>query len=84
MNPHGPLLEPPGPLLTHFHTIYIAYSERLPTRLSPLAERACFPQASILYKDEISPDRPDDAIFILIKVRKMPSWPRSWANFSLL
>jgi hypothetical protein len=35
-------LEPPGPLLTHLRTVYMAYSERLPTRLNPLAERACF------------------------------------------
>jgi hypothetical protein len=27
--------EPPGPLLTHLHTIYMAYSECLPTRLNP-------------------------------------------------
>ena len=45
LEPPGPLLEPPGPLLTHRHTVYIAYSECLPTRLSPLAERTCFSQA---------------------------------------
>jgi hypothetical protein len=38
----GGSLGPPGPLLTHLHTVYMAYSERLPTRLNPLAERACF------------------------------------------
>jgi hypothetical protein len=38
----GGSLEPPGPLLTHLHTVYVAYSEGLPTRLSPLAERTCF------------------------------------------
>jgi hypothetical protein len=48
LEPPGPLLEPPGPLLTHFHTIYIAHSERLPTRLNPLAERACFSQVNTL------------------------------------
>jgi hypothetical protein len=32
----------PGPLLTHPHTVYMAYSECLPTRVNPLAERACF------------------------------------------
>jgi hypothetical protein len=36
-------LEPPGPLLTH--PVYTAHSERLPTRLNPLAERTCFSQA---------------------------------------
>ena len=42
----GGSLEPPGPLLTHLHTVYIAYSECLPTRKrNPLAERACFSQA---------------------------------------
>ena len=45
MNPLGLFLEPPGPLLTHLHTVYMAYSERLPTRLNPLAERTCFSQA---------------------------------------
>jgi hypothetical protein len=42
-------LEPPGPLnthlLTHLHAVYMAYSECLPTRLNPLAERTCFSQA---------------------------------------
>jgi hypothetical protein len=38
----GGSLEPPGPLLTHLHIVYMACSERLPTRLTPLAERACF------------------------------------------
>ena len=45
LEPPGPLLDPPGPLLTQLHTVYMAYSERLPTRLNPLAERACFSQA---------------------------------------
>ena len=40
----GGSLEPPGPLLTHLHTVYIAYYECLPTRLNPLAERTCFSQ----------------------------------------
>ena len=44
LEPPGPLLEPPGPLLTHLYTVCIAYSECLPTRLSPLAERTCFSQ----------------------------------------
>jgi hypothetical protein len=44
LNPLGFFLEPPGPLLTHLHTVYMAYSERLPTRLNPLAERTCFSQ----------------------------------------
>jgi hypothetical protein len=46
LEPPGPLLAPPGPLLTHLHTIYMAFSERLPTCLNPLAERACFCQAT--------------------------------------
>ena len=45
LEPPGPLLEPPGPLLTHLHTDYMAYSERLLTRLNPMAERICFSQA---------------------------------------
>ena len=44
MNPLGLFLEPPGPLLTHLHAVYMAYSECLPTRLNPLAERTCFSQ----------------------------------------
>jgi hypothetical protein len=44
----GGSLAPPGPLLTHLlthlHTVYMAYSECLPTRLNPLAERSCFSQ----------------------------------------
>jgi hypothetical protein len=38
----GGSLEPPGSLLTHLHTAYMAYSECLPTRLNLLAERTCF------------------------------------------
>jgi hypothetical protein len=30
----GGSLEPPGPLLTHLHIVYMAYSECLPTRLN--------------------------------------------------
>jgi hypothetical protein len=38
-------LEPPGSLLTHLHTVYMPYSECLPTHLNPLvAERTCFSQ----------------------------------------
>jgi hypothetical protein len=47
LNPLGlrEKLEPPvEPLLTHLHTIYIAFYGCLPTRLNPLAERACFSQ----------------------------------------
>ena len=40
----GGSLEPYGPLLTHLHTIYMAYSECLPTRLNLLAEKTCFSQ----------------------------------------
>ena len=40
----GVSLEPPGPLLTHLHTFYVAYYECLPTRLNPLTEGACFSQ----------------------------------------
>jgi hypothetical protein len=45
LNPLGLFLEPPVPLLTHPHTVYMACSECLPTHLNPLAERACFSQA---------------------------------------
>ena len=49
MGSAGGSLEPPGPL-THLHTVYMAYSECLPTRLNPLAERTCFSQVgSALY-----------------------------------
>jgi hypothetical protein len=38
----GGSLDPPVPLLTHLHTVCMAFYERLPTRLNPLAERTCF------------------------------------------
>ena len=44
LEPPGPPLEPALALLTHLHTVYMACSERLPTRLNALAERACFSQ----------------------------------------
>ena len=44
MNPLGLFLEPPGSLFTHLHTVFMACSEYLPTRLNPLAERTCFCQ----------------------------------------
>jgi hypothetical protein len=48
----GGSLGPPGPLLTHLlthlHTGYMVYSECLPTRLNPLAERTCFSQVAIV------------------------------------
>ena len=44
--PPGPPLEPPGPPLMHLHTVYMAYSECLPTRVNPLAERTCFSQVA--------------------------------------
>jgi hypothetical protein len=47
----GVSLEPPGPLLTHLHTVYMVYPECLPTRLNPLAERTCLSQASGLLGD---------------------------------
>ena len=47
LNPLGLFLEPPGPLLTHLHTVHMAYSECLPTRLNPLAESTCFSQVWI-------------------------------------
>ena len=83
LNPLGLFLEPPGPLLTHLHTVYMAYSECLPTRLNPLAERTCFSQVAMVgsklgmlsnyYKAKLS-----------AQVRKTLTWPRSWANFSLV
>ena len=42
----GGSLDPPGPLLTHLHTVCMAFSECLPTRFNPLAERTCFSQVS--------------------------------------
>jgi hypothetical protein len=43
----GGSLDPPRPLLTHLHTVHTAYSECLPTRLNPLAERTCFSQVLV-------------------------------------
>jgi hypothetical protein len=42
----GGSLEPPGPLPMHLHTMYMEYSECLPTLLTPLAERTFFSQVS--------------------------------------
>ena len=49
MRGSGGSLEPPGPLPTHLHTVHMEYSGRLPTRLSPLAERTCFSQVRDLH-----------------------------------
>ena len=43
----GGSLEPHGPLPMHLHTVFMTYSECLPTILTPLAERTCFSQASL-------------------------------------
>jgi hypothetical protein len=43
----GVHLNPPGPLPMHLHTVYMEYSECLPTLLTPLAERACFSKVYI-------------------------------------
>ena len=40
----GGSLEPPGPLPTHLHTVYMEYSECVPTLVNPLAKRTCFSQ----------------------------------------
>jgi hypothetical protein len=50
----GGSIDPPGPLLTHLHTIYMAYSKCLPTRLNPLAERTCFSQAGVFSEAELA------------------------------
>ena len=44
MNPLGLFLNPRKGLFLRLHTVYMAYFERLPTRLNPLAERTCFSQ----------------------------------------
>ena len=51
LEPPGPLLEPPG----HLHTVYMAYSEYLPTHLNPLAKRTCFSQVHMntIVKEEL-------------------------------
>jgi hypothetical protein len=86
--------EPPGPLLTHLHTVYMAYSEYHPTRLNPLAERTCSSQVlgaiSLTGSGSTAliATRPRKGVLRLApapgQVRKPPSWPRSWAGFSLL
>jgi hypothetical protein len=40
-------LNPLGLFITHLHTIYMAYSECIPTRLNPPAERTCFSQVQL-------------------------------------
>ena len=56
LNPLGLFLEPPGPLLTHLHTVYMGYSERLPTRLNLLAERTCFSQVNSHMANAVNAD----------------------------
>ena len=47
--------EPPGPLLTHLRTVHMVFPECLPTRLSPLAERARFSQAHTCFNQLVLP-----------------------------
>jgi hypothetical protein len=58
LEPPAPILGPPGPLLTHLHTVYMACSECLPTRLNPLAERTCFSQAWVVNVTDFLPHHP--------------------------
>ena len=58
MNPLGLFLEPLGPLFTYLHTVYIAYSERLPTSLNPPAERTCFSQVRAAAAEGAPPPPP--------------------------
>ena len=44
LNPLGLFLDPPRPLLTRLHAVYMGCSECPPTRLNPLAERTCLSQ----------------------------------------
>ena len=69
MNPLGLFLEPPGPLLTHLHTVCIAYSECLPTRWNPLAERTCFSQVTVIV-DGVSSQRPTDRTVALDRLAR--------------
>jgi hypothetical protein len=46
-------MEPPGPFRMHLHTVYMAYSECLPTRLNPLAERTYFSQVGARAHDRL-------------------------------
>ena len=116
MTPLGLFLSPRGLFLrTSIRTVYNAYSGCLPTRLNPLAERACCSLVLTTHhhwdhaggNDEMKglvpgvrvvgsaidgvegcTDPCDDGDTVEIgtlsvKVRQAPSWPRSWANFSL-
>jgi hypothetical protein len=67
----------------------MAYCECLPTRLKPLAE--IYPRWTEIEGDYclgmLQNTRCSGRGFAfapLAQVRKTPSWPRSWANFSLL
>jgi hypothetical protein len=48
--------------------------------LNPLAERTCLSQVTIYGVEQAIEDRGH----VNHKVRKAPSWPRSWPNLSLL
>ena len=68
----------------HLHTVYMEYSECLPTLLNPLAERTCFSQVpspltnevgSHSLRSQISAEQTRRA-----QVRKTSCRPRSWAT----
>ena len=73
MNPLGLFLEPPGPLLTHLYTVYMAYSECLPTRLNPLAERTCFSQVLLPLWQKCRVELGPTADFLKDLVKTCPS-----------
>jgi hypothetical protein len=75
LEPPGPLLEPPWPLLTHIHTVYTVYSECLPARLNPLAERTSFSQARTRAPRSPRPPRSSPPTVPIRAPKKLPSGP---------
>ena len=71
----GGSLETPGPLLTHPHTVHMACSECLPTRLSPLAERTCFSQTPVWHATSSCPWVCKQGWFWQTQVRSLLRFP---------
>ena len=51
----------------HLHTVYMEYSECLPTLLNPLAERTCFSQVMTRLAEQLEPRAVPPGALIIAK-----------------